>query len=46
MDGFAEDLINIDDLGKIQGMEGLEEEMSKFVSKIKQLVEGLQKRIK
>lgn len=46
LDNFAEDIVKIEDLEKIQNMRGLEEEMLKFTLKIKELVEALQKRIK
>lgn len=35
LDGFAEDIVKIDDLEKIQKMTGLEEEIQKFTAKIK-----------
>jgi benzoyl-CoA reductase/2-hydroxyglutaryl-CoA dehydratase subunit BcrC/BadD/HgdB len=46
LDGFAEEIVNIDDLIKIQDMEGLREETQKFTAKVKELIEALQKRIK
>lgn len=46
LDGFAEDIINIDDLNKIQDMEGLRDQTQKFSLKVKELVEAMQKRIK
>lgn len=38
LDNFAEDIVKIQDLEKIQNMRGLEEEIQKFTLKIKELV--------
>lgn len=35
LDGFSEEIVNIDDLKKIEKMTGLEEEIQKFTSKVK-----------
>ena len=46
LDNFEKDIIKIDDLEKIQKMRGLEEEMSNFSNKVKELVDAMQKKIK
>ena len=46
LDGFSDDIVRIEDLEKIQKMRGLEEEIQKFTSKVKELVEVMQKKIK
>ena len=46
LDGFSEDIVRIEDLQKIQKMRGLDDEIQKFTSKVKELVEAMQKKIK
>ena len=46
LDNFEKDLVKIDDLEKILKMRGLEEEMSNFTNKVKELIDAMQKRIK
>ncbi len=46
LDNYEKDIIKIDDLEKIQKMRGLEEEMSNFSNKVKELVDAMQKKIK
>ena len=35
LDGFSEDIVRIEDLEKIQKMQGLEDEIQKFTLKVK-----------
>jgi hypothetical protein len=46
LDNYEKEIIKIDDLEKIQKMRGLEEEMSNFSNKVKELVDAMQKKIK
>jgi hypothetical protein len=46
LDGFSEDIFKIDDLEKMQKMRGLDEEIIKSTTKIKELIEAMQKKIK
>ena len=46
LDNFEKELVKIEDLEKIQKMRGLEEEINNFMNKVKELVDGMQKKIK
>lgn len=46
LDGYEKEIVRIDDLEKIQKMRGLEEEINNFSNKVKELIDGMQKKIK
>lgn len=46
LDNYAEDLVVDEELDKIKKMRGIEDEMAKFSSKVKEIVENIQKKIK
>jgi len=46
LDGYEKEIVNIEDLEKIQKMRGLEEEINNFSNKVKELIDAMQKKIK
>lgn len=46
IDNFADELIQEDELDKLRHIRGIDEEIAKFHSKVKEIVENIQKKIK
>jgi hypothetical protein len=46
IDTFADELIQEDELEKLRHIRGIDEEITKFHSKVKEIIENIQKKIK